>query len=54
LHDEKIVRLPSTMALALGSILALTQENPFAHLGKRISAKLLQVCVVFLGWPQPV
>jgi uncharacterized integral membrane protein (TIGR00698 family) len=38
------------LALALGSILALTHENPFAHLGKKVSAKLLQVCVVFLGF----
>ncbi|HYY28620.1 MAG TPA: putative sulfate exporter family transporter [Chthoniobacterales bacterium] len=38
------------VALALGAILALTHENPFAPLGKRISAKLLQVCVVFLGF----
>ena len=30
-------------------MLALTHENPFAHLGKKLSAKLLQVCVVFLG-----
>ena len=37
-------------ALALGAILALTHENPFAPLGKRVSAKLLQVCVVFLGF----
>ena len=38
------------LALAMGSILALTHENPFAHLGKKVSAKLLQVCVVFLGF----
>jgi uncharacterized membrane protein YadS len=38
------------LALALGSILALTHENPFAHLGKKVSAKLLQVCVLFLGF----
>jgi len=38
------------MALALGAILALTHENPFAHLGKKVSTKLLQVCVVFLGF----
>jgi uncharacterized integral membrane protein (TIGR00698 family) len=38
------------VALALGAILALTHENPFAHLGKRLSTKLLQVCVVFLGF----
>jgi len=38
------------LALALGAILALTHENPFAHLGKKVSAKLLQVCVVFLGF----
>jgi uncharacterized integral membrane protein (TIGR00698 family) len=38
------------VALALGAILALTHENPFAPLGKKVSAKLLQVCVVFLGF----
>jgi uncharacterized integral membrane protein (TIGR00698 family) len=38
------------LALALGAILALTHENPFARLGKKVSAKLLQVCVVFLGF----
>jgi uncharacterized integral membrane protein (TIGR00698 family) len=38
------------LALALGAILALTLENPFAHLGKNVSARLLQVCVVFLGF----
>ena len=38
------------IALALGAILALTHENPFAHLGKKVSTKLLQVCVVFLGF----
>ena len=38
------------VALALGAILALTHENPFAHLGKKLSTKLLQVCVVFLGF----
>ena len=38
------------LALALGAILALTHENPFAHLSKKVSAKLLQVCVVFLGF----
>jgi uncharacterized integral membrane protein (TIGR00698 family) len=38
------------VALALGAILALTHENPFPHLGKKVSAKLLQVCVVFLGF----
>jgi uncharacterized integral membrane protein (TIGR00698 family) len=37
-------------ALALGAILALTHENPFPHVGKKVSAKLLQVCVVFLGF----
>jgi uncharacterized integral membrane protein (TIGR00698 family) len=37
-------------ALALGAILALTHENPFAPLGKKVAAKLLQVCVVFLGF----
>ena len=38
------------LALALGAILALTQENPFARFGKKVSTKLLQVCVVFLGF----
>jgi uncharacterized integral membrane protein (TIGR00698 family) len=38
------------VALALGAVLALTHENPFAPLGKKVSAKLLQVCVVFLGF----
>ena len=38
------------IALTLGAVLALTQENPFAHLGKRTSATLLQVCVVLLGF----
>jgi uncharacterized integral membrane protein (TIGR00698 family) len=38
------------LALALGAILALTHENPFARLGKKISATLLKVCVVFLGF----
>jgi uncharacterized integral membrane protein (TIGR00698 family) len=38
------------LALALGGVLALTIENPFARLGKKVSAKLLQVCVVFLGF----
>ena len=38
------------LALAMGSILALTHENPFAHLGKKVSGRLLQVCVVFLGF----
>ncbi|MBV8813709.1 MAG: putative sulfate exporter family transporter, partial [Verrucomicrobia bacterium] len=38
------------VALALGAGLALTHENPFAPLGKKVSAKLLQVCVVFLGF----
>ena len=38
------------IALTLGAFLALTHENPFAHLGKRMSATLLQVCVVLLGF----
>ena len=38
------------IALTLGAVLALTHENPFAHLGKRVSATLLQVCVVLLGF----
>ena len=38
------------IALTLGAILALTHENPFAHLGKRASATLLQLCVVLLGF----
>ena len=40
----------SPLALAMGSVLALTHENPFARLGKKVSAKLLQICVVFLGF----
>jgi uncharacterized integral membrane protein (TIGR00698 family) len=39
-----------SVALGLGAILALTHENPFTRLGKKVSAKLLQVCVVFLGF----
>jgi uncharacterized integral membrane protein (TIGR00698 family) len=38
------------LALGIGAILALTHENPFAHLGKKLAAKLLQICVVFLGF----
>lgn len=38
------------MALTIGAVLALTHENPFARLGKRISSTLLQVCVVLLGF----
>ncbi len=38
------------MALTLGAILALTHENPFASLGKALSGRLLQVCVVLLGF----
>ncbi len=38
------------IALTLGAILALTHENPFAHLGKALSGHLLQVCVVLLGF----
>ncbi len=38
------------IALTLGAVLAITHENPFAHLGKRASATLLQVCVVLLGF----
>jgi uncharacterized integral membrane protein (TIGR00698 family) len=38
------------VALTLGAILALLHENPFARLGKKVSAKLLQVCVIFLGF----
>ena len=38
------------VALTLGAILALTHENPFAHLGKALSGRLLQVCVVLLGF----
>ena len=38
------------IALTLGAILALTHENPFAHLGKKVSSSLLQVCVVLLGF----
>ncbi|MBV9672111.1 MAG: putative sulfate exporter family transporter [Verrucomicrobia bacterium] len=39
-----------SVALALGAMLALTLENPFAPLSKKVSAKLLQVCVVLLGF----
>ena len=38
------------IALTLGAVLALTHENPFAHLGKAVSSRLLQVCVVLLGF----
>ena len=38
------------IALTLGAILALTHENPFAHLGKALSGRLLQICVVLLGF----
>lgn len=38
------------VALALGAILALTHENPFARLGKALSGRLLQICVVLLGF----
>ena len=38
------------IALTLGGIFALTHENPFAGLGKKVSATLLQVCVVLLGF----
>ena len=38
------------LALTLGAVLALTHENPFAHLGKALSGRLLQVCVVLLGF----
>ena len=38
------------VALTLGAVLALTHENPFAHLGKAVSSRLLQVCVVLLGF----
>ena len=38
------------IALTLGAFLALTHENPFAHLGKALSGRLLQVCVVLLGF----
>ena len=43
-------RASPPVALALGAALALTLENPLAHLGKRMSATLLQVCVVLLGF----
>ena len=38
------------VALTLGVVLALACENPFVHLGKKISASLLQICVVLLGF----
>jgi uncharacterized integral membrane protein (TIGR00698 family) len=37
-------------ALALGMALALTHENPFAHIGKRTAKILLQGCVILLGF----
>ena len=38
------------IALTLGAALALTHENPFARLGKALSGRLLQICVVLLGF----
>ena len=38
------------IALTIGAVLALTCENPFAHLGKAWSGRLLQACVVLLGF----
>ncbi len=38
------------VALTLGAALALTHENPFARLGKALSGRLLQICVVLLGF----
>ena len=38
------------LALALGSVLALTVESPFSKTGHRISKGLLQACVVLLGF----
>lgn len=38
------------IALTLGAFLALTHENPFAQLGKALSGRLLQICVVLLGF----
>lgn len=37
-------------ALALGIALALTHENPFAHISKQTAKWLLQACVVALGF----
>ena len=38
------------IALALGIILALTQENPFHDVGRKMSKTLLQASVVLLGF----
>ncbi|MBE7157558.1 MAG: putative sulfate exporter family transporter [Rhodospirillales bacterium] len=38
------------VALTLGAALALSHGNPFARYGKDVSATLLQVCVVLLGF----
>ena len=42
--------LSPPLALALGAGLALTQGNPFARLSRAISGRLLQGCVVLLGF----
>ena len=38
------------LALTLGVFLALACEHPFARLGRALSGRLLQVCVVLLGF----
>ena len=38
------------VALALGALLALLVENPFAAIGQKVSKPLLQTCVVLLGF----
>ena len=38
------------LALALGILLALTLGNPYAAKGKQVSARLLQISVVLLGF----
>ena len=38
------------VALTLGMLLALSIENPYPQIGKAISRKLLQTCVVLLGF----
>lgn len=38
------------IALTLGMILAIALENPYPQIGKKFSRKLLQACVVLLGF----
>lgn len=42
--------LSAPIALALGAVLALTVENPFATVSQKLSKWLLQACVVLLGF----